>query len=149
MATLPGVLLYYLVRQKVKCSLWLGSFSAAWRSRHLYVLLVGCLCSVAKSCLTLQPHRLHPTRFCPWDFPGKNSGVSFHSLLHLLVGVLFYWHTRHLRFPLTGVLLCCSVCQVLKCLPWPGSFSVVWRVMCLRDPFPFGGPSLLLGTLST
>ena len=27
-----------------------------------------------KSCLTLRPHGLQPTRLlCPWDFPGKNS----------------------------------------------------------------------------
>ena len=31
---------------------------------------------------SLQPHGLEPTRFlCPWDSPGKNTGVGFHSLL--------------------------------------------------------------------
>ena len=31
---------------------------------------------------SLRPHRLSPTRFLrPWDFPGKNTGVGFHSLL--------------------------------------------------------------------
>ena len=30
----------------------------------------------------LQPHRLQPARlFCPWDSPGKNTGVSHHFLL--------------------------------------------------------------------
>ena len=45
-----------------------------------YVLLFAL---VPKSCLTLlQPHRLWPSRlFCPWDFPGKNTGVGCHSLL--------------------------------------------------------------------
>ena len=34
---------------------------------------------VAKSCLTLlRPHGLEPARFlCPWDFPGKNTGVGY------------------------------------------------------------------------
>ena len=41
-------------------------------------------CSVAKSCPTLLwPHGLQPARLlCPWDFPGKNSGVGCHFLLH-------------------------------------------------------------------
>ena len=31
---------------------------------------------------SLQPHRLKPYRLlCPWDFPGKNTGVECHSLL--------------------------------------------------------------------
>ena len=30
----------------------------------------------------LQPHGLQPTRLlCPWDFPGKNTGVGSHSIL--------------------------------------------------------------------
>ena len=42
-----------------------------------------CCCLVAKSCLTLlQPHGLQPTSLLrPWDFPGRNTGVGFHSLL--------------------------------------------------------------------
>ena len=44
------------------------------------------LCMHAKSfrlCLTLlPPHGLQPTRlFCPWDSPGKNTGVACHALL--------------------------------------------------------------------
>ena len=31
---------------------------------------------------SLQPRELEPTRLlCPWDSPGKNSGVGSHSLL--------------------------------------------------------------------
>ena len=31
---------------------------------------------------SLWPHGLYPTRFlCPWDSPGKNTGVGCHSLL--------------------------------------------------------------------
>ena len=41
------------------------------------------LCSVAQSCLTLLwLHGLQPTRLlCPWDFPGKNTGMGCHFLL--------------------------------------------------------------------
>ena len=31
---------------------------------------------------SLQPHGLEPARLlCPWDFPGKNTGVDCHALL--------------------------------------------------------------------
>ena len=37
---------------------------------------------VAQSCLTLSTHGLQPTRIlCPWEFPGKSTGVGCHCLL--------------------------------------------------------------------
>ena len=31
---------------------------------------------------SLRPHGLYPTRlFCPWNFPGKSTGVGYHFLL--------------------------------------------------------------------
>ena len=40
------------------------------------------LCLVTHSCPTLATHRLQPTRLlCPWDSPGKNTGVGCHFLL--------------------------------------------------------------------
>ena len=41
--------------------------------------------SVSRSVMfdSLQPHGLQPTRIlCPWDFPGKDTGVGCHFLLH-------------------------------------------------------------------
>ena len=41
-------------------------------------------CLAAKECLTtlLRPHGLQPTSLlCPWDSPGKNTGVDCHFLL--------------------------------------------------------------------
>ena len=35
---------------------------------------------------SLKPHELGPTRLiCPWEFPGKNTGVGCHSLLQGIV----------------------------------------------------------------
>ena len=35
---------------------------------------------------SLQPHGLQPTRLlCPWDFPGKSTGVGCHCLLPFLI----------------------------------------------------------------
>ena len=37
------------------------------------------------SCLTLRPHRWQPTGLlCPWDSPGKNTGVGCHFLLQCM-----------------------------------------------------------------
>ena len=39
-------------------------------------------CLVAKLCLTLRPSGQWPARLlCPWDSPGKNTGVGCHDLL--------------------------------------------------------------------
>ena len=39
-------------------------------------------CSVAKSCTTLQPHGLYPSRLlCPRVLPSKTTGVGWHFLL--------------------------------------------------------------------
>ena len=38
-----------------------------------------------QSCPTLQPQRRQPTRLpCPWDSPGKNTGVGCHFLLQCM-----------------------------------------------------------------
>ena len=38
-----------------------------------------------QSCLTLQSQRWQPTRLpCPWDSPGKNTGVDCHFLLQCM-----------------------------------------------------------------
>ena len=35
-----------------------------------------------QSCPTVRPHRRQPTRLpCPWDSPGKNTGVGCYFLL--------------------------------------------------------------------
>ena len=52
-----------------------------WEHFHNYPSHLLCIiyyCLMTKTCLTLfQPHGLQPTRLlCPWDFPGKNTGVS-------------------------------------------------------------------------
>ena len=47
------------------------------------VKLAVCVCSVASVMSdSLRPYRLQPTRLlCPWDSPGKNTGVGCHALL--------------------------------------------------------------------
>ena len=50
------------------------SFSNAWKWKVKVKSVVSD---------SLQPHGLKPTRLlCPWDFPGKSTGVGCHCLLH-------------------------------------------------------------------
>ena len=46
----------------------------------IYIIMICVSCSVVSD--SLQLHGLEPTRFlCPWDSPGKNTGVGCHALL--------------------------------------------------------------------
>ena len=69
----------------------------------------------------LRPHGLWPVRLlCPWNSPGKNTGVGSHSLLQ---GI----------FPTQGLnldLLCCR--QILYCLSHQESSNkrIVWTNLC-------------------
>ena len=61
---------------------WLGWTLGNFRFEFLpwADLTVVCACSVVSD--SLWPHGLQPTRLlCPWDSPGKNTGVRSHSLL--------------------------------------------------------------------
>ena len=76
------------------------------------------LCSVAQSCLTL----CDPVdcSFCPWNSPGKNTGVGCHFLLY---GI----------FPTQGLnpgLLHCR--QILYCLSQQGSHCCAQSLSCVQ-----------------
>ena len=49
-------------------------------------ILDACCCQVTSVVSnSVQPHRWQPTRFpCPWDSPGKNTGVGCHFLLQCM-----------------------------------------------------------------
>ena len=56
----------------------------------VYVCVYVCVCVcvyVSRSAVldSLRPHGLWPTRLlCPWDSPGKNTGLGCQFLLHAL-----------------------------------------------------------------
>ena len=69
------------------------------------------VCSVSKSCLTLQPHGLWSSRFhCPCYFPGKNTGVGCYFLLQ---GV----------FPIQGLN------PHLHLLHWQADYCTTWEAL--------------------
>ena len=48
----------------------------------LFFPIFTCLLSGFSRVLSLRPHGLQPTRLlCPWDSPGKNTGMGSHALL--------------------------------------------------------------------
>ena len=50
---------------------------------NLLLLLLLKVMSVMSD--SVRPHRRQPTRLpCPWDFPGKNTGVGCHFLLQCM-----------------------------------------------------------------
>ena len=57
---------------------------------HCHRLNFNDMCAAAaakslQSCPTLRPHGRQPTRLpCPWDSPGKNTGVGCHFLLQCM-----------------------------------------------------------------
>ena len=81
----------------------------------LWIVLWWIYCCLGtKSCLILLwPHGLQPTRLlCPWDFPGKKTGVGCHFLLQIIS--LFYWKEvmkmQSILF-IMYLICCCSVAQ--------------------------------------
>ena len=56
---------------------------------NLALYIACCCCPVSKLYLTLlRPHGLQPAKlFCPWDFPGKNTGLGCHC--HFLLQGIF------------------------------------------------------------
>ena len=56
----------------------MGKVNEQCKNRKIQPYLHVCLAV----CNSLPPHGLQPTRLlCPWDFPGKNTGVGCHFLL--------------------------------------------------------------------
>ena len=122
--------------------------------------------SVAQTCLTLlHPHGQQPTRLlCPWNFPGKNIGVSSHFLLQGIFPIqgsnfilhLLHWQADSLLSVLyyCAINCCCSrkvACQQPRgqlyrppiCLPKPTDSIMI----LLLDPLFTSLPNLPWGHL--
>ena len=93
-----------------------------------FFLFLSLVVLVAKPCLTLfRLHGLKPSRFlCPWDFPGKNTGVGCHLFLQGIFPtrdwtcvscidrwILYHWATREAPLCMLAKLpqLCLTLCD--------------------------------------
>ena len=88
---------------------WATEYTHKVRSRndvHGYKHLCCCCCCQVASVMSesVQPHRRQPTRLlCPWDSPGKNTGVGCHFLLQCMkVEVKSFSRARLLATPWTA-----------------------------------------------
>ena len=82
---------------------------------YIYIFLfkwLMCLCSVASVVSnSVRPHRRQPTRLsCPWDSPGKSTGVGCHFLLQCM----------KVKSESEVVQSCRTLCDPMDCSP-PGS----------------------------
>ena len=76
----------------IKCCSHFGKHLKLLNIELLCVCVCVCVC-VSHSIMTdsLESHWLYPIRLlCLWDSPGKNTGVSSHSLLHTPSGSSVY-----------------------------------------------------------
>ena len=64
----------------------LGYGVQGWLATQHYCDCCCCCCCVASVVSnSVRPHGLQPTRLlCPWDSPGKNTGVGCHFLLQCM-----------------------------------------------------------------
>ena len=54
-------------------------------------------CSMAQSCQTLETLQTIASQvLCPWDSPGKNTGVGFYFLLHGIYRKRNFSHPSHM-----------------------------------------------------
>ena len=88
------------------------------------------LAKLLQLCLTLRPCGLKPVTFlCPWDSPGKNTGVGRHPLLEgmfLIQGSnsgllsLLHWHLESL----SSILI-----KSKKCFVWANVWTMIWIIL--------------------
>ena len=95
-------------------------------------------CSVVSD--SLQPHGLQPTRLlCPWDFPGKRTGVGWHCLfqvgLHRTVQLQLlqrYWLGH--RLGTIGSIVEANGLSCSKAWKWKLKVNSLSRVQLLGTP---------------
>ena len=108
-----------------------------------------CVCvSVVSN--SLRRHVLQPTRLlCPWDSPGKNTGVNCHVLLQRILPTqelnLGLLHCRQILYRLSH-----QRSSVLRFKSWPCDFSAVPsqspELQCQREHYSTSaiGPAVVL-----
>ena len=101
---------------------------------------------------SLRPHGLQPARFlCPWDFPGKNTGVGCHLLLQIGAYYVSIYYVSvnpnlHLSLPLLTsgnhkfLYICDSISISLSFFYSPLLFFLPWSLFLPQSPFMLLSP---------
>ena len=87
---------------------------------------------------SVRPHRRQPTRLpCPWDSPGKNTGVGCHFLLQCM----------KVKSQSEVAQSCLTLCDPMDCSPPGSSVHGIFQARVLEwVAFAFSNP-LLLGLI--
>ena len=127
-----------------------SSIFYGWLQNLFCIPCCCCCCCCVASVVSdsVQPHRRQPTRLlCPWDSPGKNTGVGCHFLLQCMkvksqneVAQSCLTLSDPMDCSLTGS----SVYGIFQArvLEWGAiafSISVPWRIANIKHIFDFGG----------
>ena len=91
------------------------SFSNAWKEKWKW--------SHSVLSNSSRPHGLPPTRIlCPWDFPGKSTGVGCHCLLRIILYLIPYIYTvlcvNYILINLEGKKIKNSLYHIRRCNAW-------------------------------
>ena len=88
-----SVQIFYLFFNQIVVLLLVGFFCEVVWFLDVFCIMLTLSCSVMSN--FLWTHELQPARLlCPWNFPGKNTGVGCHFLLQ----GLFLTHRSNLHF---------------------------------------------------
>ena len=89
--SLPGSSVHGILQARILEWVAISSRGSSWPRHgtlcllHWLLLLLAAAAKSLQSCPTLRPHRRQPTGLpCPWDSPGKNTGVGCHFLLQCM-----------------------------------------------------------------
>ena len=95
---------------------------------------------------SVQPHGLQHTRLlCPWDFPGKNTGVSCHFLLHgIFLNQGSNLHFLHCKW----ILYCWAIRKAqLRAFRENNFYSILDADLCNLISWEWEGESFVRGSL--
>ena len=125
----------------------LGRSPCAIQYLLISYLFYVCVSSAAQSCLNLfRPHGLQLTRLlCPWNSPGKNTGVDCHFLfqgifltkgLNLRLLCLLHWQADSLQSGKPLIYFIHSINSVYESVP-------ISQLFPLPTPFPLWYPYIV------
>ena len=122
-----GILLPFSMWCTIACRLFKSKKPPASLIQYIFKIFSACACVCSVMSDSLWPHGMQPARLlCPWDFPGKNTGVGCHFSSKgsswprdrirvscvSYIGRQFLKSLSHLESPRFSILLLTYVCVI-------------------------------------
>ena len=132
----------FSMRVKIHCPI-----SERWKKKdNIFVYVFTGICACCHSVVSdfLRPRELQPARLlCPWNFPGKNTGVACHALLQRIIPTqgsnlcllrLLHWQADSLPLSHLGSTFTC-LCRLFHGILTKWSRVFWWHVCFYRKAF--------------